>query len=326
MNILITGATGFVGSHVAERLVTDGHKVRALVRGTSDLKWLRGLEIETIKGNMLDTASLKDAMEGIEAIVHIAGVTASNTKQGFIDGNINATKGLLEAAKLYAPNLQRFIHISSQTAGGPSPEGFIRTEDTPSTPFTTYGKTKLASEEAVIEYFDVFPGVILRLPVIYGPRDSAVHTFFQTVAKGIKPLIGFTDKYVNLLHVKDITESISLALTKDAAKNRLYHIGSVEHKNWRELSDIAARIMGKRGLFVKIPHSVVMVIAGLAEIASKFKKKPSVLNWEKRNDITESRWMMDTSRATNELGFIPKVSVEDGFRDTIEWYKKEGWL
>lgn len=326
MNILITGATGFVGSHVAERLVADGHNVRALVRGTSDLKWIRGLDIETVKGNMLDPASLKDAMQGIEAVVHIAGVTASNTKQGFIDGNVTATKGLLEAAKLYAPNLQRFVHISSQTAGGPSPEGVLRTEDMPANPLTTYATSKLGAEEAVMEYYTVFNGTILRLPVIYGPRDSAVHTFFQTVSRGIKPLIGFSEKYVNLLHVTDIAESVSLALTSDKAKNRLYNIGSSEHKNWRELSDIAAKIMNKRGIFVNIPHAAVTLIAGLSEAASKFKTKPSVLNWEKRLDITESRWMMDTSRVTNELGFIPKVSVEDGFRDTIEWYKKEGWL
>lgn len=326
MNILITGATGFVGSHVAERLIADGHRVRALIRGTSDLKWLKGLDIEFVKGNMLGFTSLKEAMQGIEAIVHIAGVTASNTKQGFIDGNVNATIGLLEAAKQFAPQLQRFVHISSQTAGGPSPDGILRTEDTPPSPITTYGKTKLAAEEAVVRYGESIPYVILRLPVIYGPRDSAVLTFFQTVAKGIKPLIGFSDKYVNLLHVKDIAESISLALSSEIAKSRLYNIGSLEHKNWRELSEIAAKIMGKRGLFINIPHVAVTVIAALAEIASKFKKKPSVLNWEKRNDITEPRWMMDTHRAATELGFRQQVSVEDGFRDTIEWYKKEGWL
>jgi nucleoside-diphosphate-sugar epimerase len=326
MNILITGATGFVGSHVAERLLADGHKVRALVRGSSDLKWLRGLDIETVKGNMLDPSSLKDAMQGIEAIVHIAGVTASNTKQGFIEGNITATRGLLEAAKLYAPNLQRFIHISSQTAGGPSPENILRTEDMPPRPLTTYGKSKLGAEQAVMEYYDVFPGTILRLPVIYGPRDSAVHTFFQAISRGIKPLIGFSDKYVNLLHVSDIAESISLALSNDVSKNRLYNVGAPDHKNWRELSDITARIMGKRGFFVNVPHTLVTIIAGLSEGASRFKTKPSVLNWEKRLDITEPRWTIDTGRIQNELGFIPKVSVDEGFRDTIEWYKKEGWL
>jgi nucleoside-diphosphate-sugar epimerase len=325
-NILITGATGFVGSHTAEKLAAEGHRVKALVRPTSSLKWIEGKDIETVEGALTEAESLRDAMQGIDTIIHIAGVTAARNKEEFYKGNVEATRHLLEAAKMYAPNLERFVHISSQTAGGPSPEGILRTEDMPASPLTTYGKTKRMSEEIVEHYADYFPGTILRLPVVYGPRDPAVLTFFQTVSKGLKPLIGFQDKFVNLLYATDIADAIALAASSDAAKNRLYNIGAPEHYSWRELSDLAARVMNKRGLFLNIPHSAVAVVAALSEAASKFKKKPSVVNWEKRLDITEGRWMFDTSRAQKELGFRPSLTNEEGFRKTIEWYKQEKWM
>lgn len=326
MKVLVTGATGFVGSHTAEHLLSQGHEVRALARPSSNLVWLEGKPIEVVNGNMLDPASLKPAMQGVDAVIHIAGATAARTKQGFYEANQLATRGLLEAAKLYAPGLDRFVYISSQTAGGPSIDANPVTEETPPHPITTYGKSKLAAEDETRVYRAHFPTTILRLPAIYGPRDTAILTFFQTVAKGIKPLIGFSDKYVNLLHVRDVAHGIFLGLTKAEATNRTFYIGSEEQYDWRSLSNLAAQIMGRRGFFVRVPHSVVSVVAGISEFASLFKKKPSVLNWEKRMDITQRHWTVSIERARHELGYVPQVSVDEGFRDTIAWYKKHGWL
>jgi nucleoside-diphosphate-sugar epimerase len=326
MKVLITGATGFVGSHTAEHLLEQGHEVRALARPSSNLVWLEDTSIEVVHGNMLDPASLETALKSIDAVVHIAGATAARNKQAFFEANHLATRGLLEAAKLYAPNLDRFLYISSQTAGGPSLDTNPVTEETPPHPITTYGKSKLAAENEARHYREYFPTTILRLPAIYGPRDTGILTFFQTVAKGIKPLIGFNDKFVNLLHVRDVAHGIQLALTKPAALNRTFYIGSEEQYGWRELSDLAAEILGKRGIFVRVPHAVVSVVAGISEFASLFKKKPSVLNWEKRMDITQQHWTLSIERARHELGFIPQIPIDQGFRDTISWYKKHGWL
>jgi nucleoside-diphosphate-sugar epimerase len=326
MKLLVTGATGFVGSHTAEKLLADGHEVKALVRPSSDLKWLKGFDVEPVTGNVFDVSSLEHSMKGIEGVVHIAGVTAARNKQGFIEGNQIATRNLLEAGKKFAAHLGRFVYISSQTAGGPSPEGIRRTEDMPPAPITTYGRSKLAAEHETDAFKEFFPVTILRLPAIYGPRDTAILTFFQVIAKRIKPLIGFRDKYVNLLHVRDVAEGIALGLEKKTGENRLYNIGSEREYNWRELSDVVAQILGKRAVFVKIPHSIVTVVAGVSEVASKFRTKPSVMNWEKRSDIIQPHWRIDTSRARTELGFVPKISVEEGFRDTIAWYQREKWM
>jgi dihydroflavonol-4-reductase len=326
MKILVTGATGFVGSHTAEHLLEQGHEVRALARPSSNLVWLDGKPIEVVNGNMLDPSSLKAAMNGIDAVIHIAGATAARNKQAFFEANHLATRGLLEAAKLYAPKLDRFLYISSQTAGGPSLDAKPVTEETPPHPITTYGKSKLAAEEEARVYREHFSTTIIRLPAIYGPRDTGILTFFQTVAKGIKPLIGFDDKFVNLLHVRDVAYGIHLALTKPEAKNRTFYLGSEVQYGWRELSNLAAHLLGKRGIFVRVPHAIVSVLAGVSELASIFRKKPPIFNWEKRMDITQRHWTLSIERARHELGFVPQVPIEEGFRNTIDWYKKHGWL
>jgi nucleoside-diphosphate-sugar epimerase len=256
----------------------------------------------------------------------VAGVTAAKTKKEFYRHNHLASRGLLEATKRYGENVSRFVLISSQTAGGPSLDGKPVTEETPPHPITTYGKSKLAAEEESRQFREDFPVTILRLPAIYGPRDTAILSFFQTVSKGIKPLIGFQEKFVNLAHVYDIARGIELGLTKDEARNRTFYIGSPRQYGWRELSDLAAEIMGKRGIFVSIPHWVVSSIAGISEFASLFKKKPSVLNWEKRLDMTQLNWICSIERAEKELNYLPKVGIREGFDETIEWYRKNRWL
>jgi dihydroflavonol-4-reductase len=326
MNILITGATGFIGSHAADRLVEDGHTVRALVRGSSSLKWLEGKNIETVHGNLQDSESLKEAMKGIEGVVHIAGVTASKTKEGYFRNNQIATRNLLEAVKQYGDNVGRFVLISSQTAGGPSLDGNPVTEETPPHPITTYGKSKLAAEEEARQFREDFPVTILRLPAIYGPRDTAILSFFQTVSKRIKPLIGFQEKFINLAHVYDIAQGIELGLLKSEAENRTFYLGSDRQYGWRELSNLASEIMGRRGVFVPIPHIFVSGIAGLSEFTSMFKKKPSVLDWEKRLDLTQLNWICSIDRAKKEIGYHPAIDVKEGFEETIEWYKQEKWI
>ncbi len=326
MKVLITGATGFVGSHTADKLLASGHEVRALVRGSSNLKWLEGKNIETVKGNLEDPDSLREALKGIEGVIHIGGVTAAKTKKEFYRHNHLATRGLLEATKRFGENVERFILISSQTAGGPSLDGNPVTEETPPHPLTTYGKSKLAAEIESREFREDFPVTILRLPAIYGPRDTAILSFFQTVNRRIKPLIGFQEKFVNLAHVYDIAQGIELGLTRPEAKNRTFYIGSDRQYGWRELSNLTAEIMKRKGLFVPIPHLAVSAIAGFAEFFSMFKKKPSVLNWEKRLDITQASWTCSIDRAHKELGYTPKVGIKEGFEETIEWYKKQRWL
>jgi dihydroflavonol-4-reductase len=326
MKILVTGASGFVGSHIADRLIESGHDVRALVRSTSSHRWLKGKPIEVVDGILTEPDSLKAAVTDVDAVVHVAGVTAAKTKQGFFEGNQLATRGLLDAVRKYNPDIQRFIQCSSQTATGPSLDGEPVTELTPPHPITAYGQSKRAAEEECERARNDFPVTILRLPAIYGPRDSAILTFFQTVDKRLKPLIGMTDKRVNLLHVGDVAEGVRLAIEHPDAKNETYFIAGERQHTWREISDLTADIVGKKGVTVRLPHAIVYTVAGLSEFFSMFRKQPSVLNWEKGRDMVQAHWTCSAEKAKRELGYRQQITLEDGIRDTVEWYRKEGWM
>ncbi|HEY3875646.1 MAG TPA: NAD(P)-dependent oxidoreductase [Candidatus Kapabacteria bacterium] len=326
MKILITGATGFIGSHIADRLLGAGYDVRALVRSSSNLQWLREKPVELVTANMMELDSLKAAVVGTDAIVHVAGVTAAKNKQGFYDGNLIPTRNLLEASRRFNPMLSRFIFCSSQTAVGPSLDGQPVTELTPPHPITAYGQSKRAAEEECERAREDFSISILRLAAVYGPRDTAILTFFQTVDKRLKPLIGMKDKWVNLAHVSDVADSVLLSIEKDAAKNQTYFIGSEKHYTWREVSNLTSDVLKRRGLTVKLPHALVYSVAGASELFSVFRAKPSVLNWEKGRDMVQSHWTCSVEKAKQELGYAQRVSLEDGVRDTTEWYRKIGWM
>ena len=326
MKTLVTGATGLVGSHVADRLLDRGHEVRCLIRKSSSPLWLDGKPFERTEGNMLDVESLKSAVENVDAIVHVAGVTAARTKEDFFTGNQVTTRTLLEAVRRYNPGLTQFIHCSSQAAVGPSLDGQPITELTPPHPITTYGKSKRAAEEECERARQDFPVTILRLSAVYGPRDTAILTFFQTVDKRLKPLIGMREKFINLVHAADVAEGVARSLECAAAQNETFFIGSEQQYSWREVSELTSEILNRRGLTIKLPHGLVYTVAGLSEFFSMFQKKPSVLNWEKGRDMVQSNWTCSVEKAKQELGYRQDVSLEDGIKNTTEWYQRQGWM
>ena len=326
MNVLVTGASGFVGSHIADRLLSAGHEVRALLRERSSEEWLHGKPIEIVRANLMDVDSLRASVENVDAIVHVGGVTAAKNRQGFFDGNLLPTRNLLEAARRFNPGLSRFVQCSSQTAIGPSLDGQPVTELTPPHPITTYGQSKRAAEEECERARQDFPVTILRLAAIYGPRDTAILTFFQTVDKRLKPLIGMRDKRINLAHVSDVANAALLAVEKEEAKNQTYFIGGEQHYTWREVSDLTAEILKRRGLTVKLPHALVYTVAGFSEFFSMFRSRPSVLNWEKGRDMVQANWTCSVEKAKREIGYRQNVSLEDGIKDTTEWYRQNGWM
>ena len=178
MNVLVTGATGFIGSHLAERLLADGHRVRCLVRRTANRRWLGDPRLELADGSITEPSSLPAAVAGIDIIFHVAGLTAARSREEFFRGNHDGTKNMLEAAARAGKPL-RFVHVSSQAAAGPSPTATPIDESFPCRPITAYGESKRAAEEEVLKYADQFPITIVRPPAVYGPRDNGVYTFFR---------------------------------------------------------------------------------------------------------------------------------------------------
>lgn len=326
MHVLITGATGFVGSHLAEGLHHRGHHLKCLVRKTSDLRWLRHLSVEYVYGDFFDDDTLRRAASDVDVIYHVAGVVASKTKKGFYEGNQATTRNILRAVHQHNPTLSRFVHVSSLTAVGPRADGQAVNEQTPYRPITTYGKSKMEAEKEVLKYDGILPWTIVRPPAVYGPRDTATFDFFYAASKGIIPLVGFDKKLVSLVHVNDLVEGIILAGEKPEGKNQIYFIGSERYYDWEEIGDTTLRVLARKAIKIRLPEFLVFAIAGMAGVFSVFSKKPSVLNWEKGRDMVQKAWTCDISKAKAELGYREKFSLADGIQETIAWYRKEGWM
>jgi dihydroflavonol-4-reductase len=326
MTVLVTGGTGFIGSHVVEVLLKRKLSVRCLVRKSSNLQWLENLPVELVNGDFNNVEALKNAVTGIDIIIHIAGVVAAKSREGFFGGNLTATTNLLGAIVNYNPDLKRFLHVSSQTAVGPGRNGKPVDETTPPNPITTYGESKLAAEEAVLSYSDKIPVTIIRPPAVYGPRDTATLSFFQSVNRGLVPLVGFSPKKVSLVHAYDLARGIVDAALSENTKGKIYFVGSEDIYDWKQIGDVTADAVGRKTLKLPIPEFLVMGIAGLSGFISRFKKKPSVLNYEKGKDMIADNWTCSIQAAKKDFGYRQEVSLEEGIKNTIDWYRHHGWL
>jgi nucleoside-diphosphate-sugar epimerase len=326
MTILITGATGFIGSHIAERLHAGGHALRAIVRRSSDPKWLARIPMEYREGSYADPAFLRKAVEGVAMIYHVAGVTKSKTKAGYFEGNHIVTRNLLDAVADANPGLSRFVHVSSGAAVGPAAPGGSVDETTPFHPITTYGLSKMEAEKECLRAMAKLPVTIVRPPAVYGPRDTDILEFFRAMRKGLHPLIGFGEKRVSLIHARDLADGIILAASHPKSAGGTYFISSARAYTWLEVGAVTARVMGRKAVRVRIPEWGVYVLGALAQFAASFGSKPAVLNLEKARDVVQDSWVFDGTKAERELGFREKLSLEEGVRGTLEWYRREGWL
>ncbi|MBI5216038.1 MAG: NAD-dependent epimerase/dehydratase family protein [Ignavibacteriae bacterium] len=326
MKVFITGATGFIGSHLAESLHAKGYQLRCLIRKTSSLEYIKHLPIEYVYGDLFDDKALQSAVADVDYVYHFAGVTKAKTKEEYFRGNHLATKNLLHVVLKTNPELKRFVHVSSQAAVGPSLGDKAVDEQTLFHPITTYGISKMEAEKECLRLLDKLPITITRPPAVYGPRDKDVFEFFNTMNKGLQPMIGFGKKYVSLVHVKSLVDGIILAGEHPNGVGQIYFISSERFYHWKEIGELTASIMQKKVLRLKIPEAGVYVIGFFAEIFSKFSSKPALLNLEKVKDIIQDAWTCDVTKAKKELGYRETINLEEGIRGTVEWYRKNGWL
>jgi len=323
---IVTGATGFVGSHLVDYLLDKGHEVRCIVRKSSDLKWLNGKSVKIYNSGLADKESLEKILKDVHFIFHVAGVVKSKNKDGYFKGNVEPTRNILDVCLKVNPNIRRIMIVSSLTACGPSKIGVPNDESTKENPITTYGESKFMQEQLAKSYFDKLPITIVRPPAVYGPRDTEIYLVFKTFQKGLMTLVGFNKKELSLVHVSDLVHGIYLAASNQESKSKIYFISSDEITNWEFVNDVLEKVFRKKALKIKIPHVIIYVIAAVAQFLSIFSKKPATFNLEKARDFVQEAWTCDITKAKSELGFQPVMSTEEGLKQTISWYKSEKWL
>lgn len=317
--ILVTGATGFIGSHLAELLVSRGERVRALTRKASSARHLPPLEVAC--ADFTTANGLDQALEGVQTVIHLAGATKALHPEDYYTANVKATETL---ARAVAGCGIRLVHVSSLAVMGPNPPATPAMEDSEPHPLTHYGKSKLAAEEAVRALLP--DAVIVRPPVVYGPRDTAVLQMLKPICRGWALEIAGGDRWFSAIYVRDLVEGLIRAARAPQAAGRTYFLAHPVPVSWRDLAAAASGIVGRRTRVVRVPVKAAEAIALCGEIWARLTGSPGILSREKVAEARCAAWTCDTRRAAAELGFQAGTPFEKGLAETLAWYKGAGWL
>ena len=328
MRILLTGASGFLGSHIAELLDQQGADVRALVRPTSDKRLLEGLErVTLVFGAVGDKSSLLAATEGVDGIIHAAGLVKARAPADFHRTNAQGTANLLDAARQNAPDIERFVLVSSLAVMGPSEDGRPLPAGASPNPVTHYGRSKLAAEQAAGAAAHALPITIIRPPMIYGPRDREIFPFFKSVHLGVLPLTASPSSALSAIYAADCAAACIKALEADVPSGSTYY---VEDGRTETLSELIAHIenaLGRRAwLRVPVPRFLMYGAALGSEVYGRVMGRAVMLTRDKLNELLAPHWVCDSGEAQAALGWKPRVSFEEGAQITGAWYRREGWL
>lgn len=323
---VVTGANGFVGSHLVDLLLGKGYEVRCIVRKSSNLQWLKNKDVVVFDCGLYNKEALKNALKGADYVYHVAGVVKSKKPEGYFMGNVETTRTLLDAIVENGDPIKRIVIVSSQTACGPTLNGKPIDEDCPCNPITTYGKSKFEEEKLARSYMDKLPITICRAPAVYGERDTEIFIYFDTFKKGLLTSIGMKDKSVSLIHVVDLVRGFYLAAMSEKTIGKTYFVTSERPYTWNEVGAVTSKIMSKKPFKVKVPHFMVYSIATIAQFISLFSSKPATLNLEKARDLVQQSWTCSPGKAYKDFGYKQEISLEEGIKRTVEWYKEMKWL
>ena len=316
MRVLITGATGFVGRHLCQAFVEAKHQVVALVRRESE--GLSALGVKQVKGHLENKDSLQQAFSEageVEVLVHNAGLVRAKSLDHYWKVNAIGTFNLLEAVKTNGLSPRQVIYISSLAAAGPG--RLVKEEDEPR-PLTPYGESKLYGERFVKT--SGIPYLIFRPPVIYGPRDRALLGFFKLVKLGVVPK---WQRHYSLCFVKDLARACVEGAERGITGETVF-VAQGEF-TFLELADKAGEILGKRPKRVPLPQGIIRVVGIAGGLARCLFRMAPLLSPEKAQEMRQPAWSCSTERY-HQLKLPQPASLEEGFRETLEWYQKEGWL
>jgi dihydroflavonol-4-reductase len=323
MKALITGGTGFIGSHLTEHLLDKGVEVFALVRDQNNLKWLKGLDIHLLKGDLLSIPSLPG---DIDYVFHAAGLTKSSKISNYYTVNQQGTASLLKALDSQNVFPKRVIFFSSVAASGPSTNGKPVRESDPPRPITPYGKSKLMGEYEALKFKTVFPIVILRIAAAFGPRDRDFLPYFNLVKKGILATLGRKERFYSLCYIKDLVNALYLCTQKDVESGGIFNIAYPNPCRWDDIGKAIGKALRKKLIKVKIPVPLVYIAALFSDLMGKITQTPAVMNRHKFKEMRQEGWVADTKKAEEKLSFHAQYSLEEAIQETIDWYIKNNWL
>lgn len=322
MKALVTGGTGFVGSHLIDALLRRGDTVTALVRTPGKAAGLGARGVRLVRGDLDAQSALREAAEGADVVYHVAGRVSARDEAEFLQANRDGTANLLAAAhEVGAP---RFVLVSSLAAAGPAARGVPLSGGEPPRPVTAYGRSKLAGEEVVRA--GPLPWVILRPPMVYGPRDTEVLRLFKLASWGVAPVFGKGDQELSAIFGPDLAEALIAAGTSPNAVGKTYLPCHPEVFTSGALARQIGSAVGRDVLVLSVPEVIGRGLLAAIGGAAKLTGAASVLSAEKADEFFEPAWTGDPSSLVADTGWRPTTDLAKGLAETTAWYRAEKWL
>lgn len=325
MRVLVTGAAGFIGTHLCAllRARVPGIHVRALVRPGRNAEHIRAENLEVMSCDLLDPGAVTAALEGVDTIFHLAGVTMARNRQGFELGNVLVTRTLVKAIG-DSGAVKRIVFFSSQAAGGPCAEPPGLTGDEPARPVSWYGMTKLQAEHELSALS--IHWTVLRPPMVYGPRDMGFLLLFRAARLGVVPLPHGGRAPMSIAHVADVC-----ALALDAAaggqpSGQIYYPSDGITRTWGEICRAVVLALGGRAMGLPFPARIIWPVAMVNGLWARLGGKARYLNPDKFREAMQPGWLCTGLAAERELGWRAGVELPVGMAETARWYRLNGWL
>jgi nucleoside-diphosphate-sugar epimerase len=322
---VVTGGAGFIGSHLLRALTDAGSAGLCIDRPGAATRWIDDLDVESAPGALDDAESLRRRVDGADVVFHLAGLTCARSAEEFNEVNTVGTERVLRAAALCA-RPPHVILMSSLAAVGPPRDGEVLGPDSAPRPISAYGRSKLQAEILMHRYSDRVPTTIVRLPSVYGPRETAVLTLFRMIRRGVALTTGSWDRTISMIYVKDVVQGlVSMAGHPDAA-GKTYVLAHPEPLTWRRIASTIGEVVGRRPRLVTLTPSAGVAIATAAEMVARLRDRPALLNRGRMREITARSWLCDPSLAIDEVGFDPAYPLARGLAETAAWYREVRWL
>jgi len=326
LKILLTGANGFVGSHILDTLCARSLSTVVLLRRNSDTRFISGRlpGVEVRYGSITDSASLQQTLQGVTHVIHCAGCIKAQPASQFYEINQKGTRNVVEAVNSASGTVRRLVHISSLAAAGPAPaEKPARENDAPS-PVSEYGRSKLAGEQEVrahcrAEY------VILRPPAVYGPRDSGFLSIFKAVKRHVLPLPP-RRQVLSLVFIRDLVDAVLSCLEHPAAAGKTYFVANPQTVTARRMAHEIAAQMRVWTLPLPLSAPLLWPVCVAEELRARLTGKARLLSLQKYAELRAPGWVCDPTLMRTDLGYECRTPLEKGIAETLDWYRTQAWL